>query len=133
MLYTRKRSDEYNLLAEQIIKYAKKSGYEDIKADFSGYDSPASLKMLNQDVVLTPDFTAKRGENKHYFELVVKNGDEDDQSTLISKWKALEMIAKMKGGSLRLFVPRGSYKFATDLVQNHGIDAQLIKISDIKA
>ncbi|AHM63498.1 hypothetical protein D770_26275 [Flammeovirgaceae bacterium 311] len=133
MLHTRKRTDEYNSLAEQVINYAQKSGYEDIKADFEGYSSPASLKMVNQGITLTPDFTAMRGSGKYYFELVVKNPDEEEQSTLISKWKALEVFAKMKGGSLNLFVPRGSYKFAAELVQEHDIDAKMIKLSDIKA
>ena len=131
MLYTRKNSKEYLTLAEQVINYAEKSGYEDVKADFTGYETPASLTMVNQDMKLTPDITAKRGENKHYFELVVKNGEKEDQVTLVSKWKALETIARMKGGSLELFVPHGSYKFATELLKNHSIEAKLNKISDL--
>ncbi|GAB3538007.1 hypothetical protein GCM10027443_32110 [Pontibacter brevis] len=131
MLYTRKNTEEYNALAEQVINYAVKSGFEDIKADFTGYDSPASLTMVNGKVVLTPDFTAKRGDSKYYFELVVKNGDEDDQRKLVSKWKALESIAKMKGGDLRLFVPHGSFKYATELMQDHGIEAKLTKMNNL--
>lgn len=131
MLYTRKKSQEFDSLAEKVINYAEKSGYDNIKADFTGYESPAQLTMINQDLTLTPDFTAKRGNKKFYFELVVKNGDEDDQSTLISKWKALETIAKMKGGHLRLFVPRGSYKFASELLRDHDIDAQVTKLNSI--
>lgn len=131
MLYTRKNTEEYNSLAEQVINYAVKSGYKDIKADFTGYDSPASLTMVSQDLVLTPDFTAKRGDNKYYFELVVKNGNEDDKRKLVSKWKALESIAKMKGGDLRLFVPHGSFKYATELMQDHGIEAKLTKMNKL--
>jgi hypothetical protein len=127
MLYTQKNSDDYNSLAKYVINYAKKSGYEEIKADFSGYESPAALRMINDDITLTPDFTAKRGDSKYYFELAIKN--EEDQTTLISKWKALETIAKMKGGQLRLFVPRGSYKFAEEIIQDHNIDAKLTKIA----
>ncbi|WP_161888394.1 hypothetical protein [Pontibacter russatus] len=131
MLHTNKKTEEYNNFAEQVIKFAKRSGYEDIRADFTGYTSPGSISMVSKDVTLTPDFTAMRGEGKYYFELVVKNAKEEEQSTLISKWKALESIARMKGGHLRLFVPRGSYKFATELMQNHHIDAELTKLSDI--
>ncbi len=131
MLYTRKNSEEYNLYAKQVVNYALKSGFEEIKADFEGYNSPASLSMVNKDVTLTPDFTAKKGENKYYFELVVKNPDEEDQNKLVSKWKALESIARMKGGNLQLFVPRGSYKYATGLVKDHGIDATLMKLNSL--
>ena len=131
MLYTRKTSDEYNGYAEKVINYAEKSGFEHIKADFTGYDSPASLSMVNREITLTPDFTAKRGEKKYYFELVVKNPDEEDQRKLISKWKALESIARMKGGKLQLFIPHGSYKYATELVKDHNIEATLTKLNDI--
>jgi len=131
MLLTDKRTEDYNILAEQVIKFAKKSGYHDIKADFSGYTSPASISMVSNDMTLTPDFTARRGEGKYYFELVVKSGKEEDQNTLISKWKVLQSMARMKGGCLRLFVPRGSYKFATELMQNHHIEAELTKLEDL--
>lgn len=128
MLYTRKNTHEYDSLAEQVINYAKNSGYQDIKADFSTYDKPASLTMLGEDITLTPDFTAKRGEKKFYFELVVKNEDANDKNRLISKWKALETIASMKGGGLRIFVPYGNYNYAKTLLQEHGIEAKLIKL-----
>ncbi|MFC6996908.1 hypothetical protein [Rufibacter roseus] len=131
MLYTLKRTDEYNSMAKQVINYVEKSGYEDVKADFSGYDSPAALTMVSQGITLTPDFTAKRGDSKYYFELVVKTNDDKENSTLVSKWKALESIAKMKGGSLNLFVPHGSYKFATSLLKDYNIEADLIKMSDL--
>lgn len=131
MLYTNKRTEEYNAFAEQVINFAKKSGYQDIKADFTGYTSPASISMVSKDITLTPDFTAMRGESKYYFELVVKNEKDEEQSTLVSKWKVLESMARMKGGCLRLFVPRGSYKFATELMQNHHIEAELTKLADL--
>lgn len=128
MLSTRKNTEQFDSLAEQVIAYAKKKGWEDIKADFTGYESPSPLRMVNQGVMLTPDFSATRNGNKSYFELVVKNGESTDINTLISKWKALEIFAKMKGGSLMLFVPRGSYKYADELVKYHDIDAKLNKI-----
>lgn len=128
MLYSRKTTEDYNLLAEKVISYAQKKGYEDIKADFSGYEKPSSLRMVNEDIKLTPDFTATRNGNKHYFELVIKNDKDENHSTLISKWKALETIARVKGGSLELFVPRGSFRYATDLVKIHSIDAKLTKL-----
>ena len=131
MLFTQKNHQEYNTLAERVINYAQKSGYEDIKADFTGYDSPAALTMVNQDVSFTPDFTAQRNGKKFYFELVMKNSDENDNRMLISKWKALEAIARIKGGFLQLFVPNGSFKFATSLIKDNGIEAKLVKISSI--
>ncbi|MCC9168601.1 hypothetical protein [Pontibacter harenae] len=131
MLQIRKQTHNYDSYAEQIINYAQKAGYKEIKADFTGYDSPASLTMISQNMTLTPDFSAKRGDNKYYFELVVKNQDDEALNTLVSKWKVLESIAKMKGGDLMLFVPHGSYKFATELIQNHGIDAKLTKMTEI--
>lgn len=131
MLYTRKNTDEYNSLAEQVIKYAEKSGYKDIKADFTGYETPSPLRMVGEDLKLTPDFSATRNGKKYYFELVIKNGKNGDPSMLISKWKALEMIAKMKGGALELFVPHGSFKYATELIKDHSIEANLNKMTRV--
>ena len=131
MLATRKNTQEYNALAEMVCTYAKKSGYEDIKADFTGYDSPAALTMVKENIKLTPDFTAKRGNKKFYFELVVKEQSEDDQDLLISKWKALELFANMKGGSLQLFVQNGSLKYANSLIKDNGITAKIIKLNSL--
>lgn len=131
MLYTRKETREFDTYAKQIVNYAEQSGFKEIKADFEGYDSPASLSMVNSDVTYTPDFTALRGEKKHYFELVVKNTDDDAVQSLVSKWKALEMIAERKGGKLHLFIPNGSYKFATQLVKQYHLNADLTKLSSL--
>lgn len=131
MLHSNKKYDQYQSLAEQIINYAERSGFKEVKADFSGYDAPASLRMVNTDTTLTPDFSAKKGESKYYFELVVKNGNKNDQNQLVSKWKALETIAKMKGGNLKLFVPHGSFKYATELIHNYNIEATLVKMTEL--
>src|SRR5690606_15366650 len=96
------------------------------------YDSPASLKMVNTNLTLTPDFSAKKGEAKYYFELVLKNNDDGAENQVISKWKALETIAKMKGGELKLFVPHGSFKYASQLIENNGIDAELTKMTRLE-
>ncbi len=131
MSATLKRAEGYNSLAEQVIKYVQKSGYQDVKADFEGYDTPGALTMVNQGISLTPDFTATKNDKKFYFELVFKNTDEVEQSTMISKWKALESISKIRGGSLGLFVPHGCFKYATSLLQENNIEARVIKMSDI--
>lgn len=131
MLYTRKNNNDYHQFAEQIINHVQKSGFEDIKADFSGYETPASLTMVNRDVTLTPDFSARRGDKKFYFELAMKNANDEENRTLISKWKALESVAKMKGGDLRLFVPHGSFKHISQLVEKHGIEAQVTRMNKI--
>lgn len=132
MLYSEKKTEEYNDIVDKVIKYAKKSGFEDIKADFSGYQNPASINMVGRKIKFTPDFSAKKGKRKFYFELAVKNSNEEKQRILISKWKALEQIAKMKGGKLSLFVPHGSYKYATDLLGENNIEATLKKLNNLK-
>lgn len=131
MLYTRKNDQDYTDWADKIIRFAESSGYEDIKADFSGYECPNALRMLNNDITFTPDFTAKKGESKHYFEIVIKDSNKEEKKKLISKWKALERIANIKGGDLQLFVPHGSYKYATGLLQENHITAKLTKMTSL--
>lgn len=131
MLYTRKETNEYNTYAERIVNYARKTGFQDIKADFEGYESPSSLSMVNSEVSYTPDFSGIRDDQKHYFELVVKNTDNEAVKCLISKWKALEMIAERKGGKLHLIIPNGSYKFASQIKQDYNLNAELTKLSSL--
>ena len=114
------------------------------------------LKMLEKDITMKKDYANNVGDivwayydytdlplnevaermspvkaKKFFFELAVKNDDSTIQQMLISKWKALEAIAKIKGGFLQIIIPNGSFKFATSLVKANHIEAKLIKIGDL--
>ena len=63
---------EHKDLLEQSINHLEHLGYEKIKADLDGFDSPKSFLKKGSDIVVTPDITAYRRSKKYYFELKLK-------------------------------------------------------------
>lgn len=113
---------------ETVAEYVKKKGYEDIRVDIlEGYEAPSKLVRKNSDTedVYVPDVTGVKRGRKDYFEVVIKS---DEASKLASKWQLLGTVAKMKRGELYLVVPRGHFRFASDIVKKYSIEAEVIKI-----
>ncbi len=123
------QSKEENLdFIESLAEYVKKKGYQDIKVDLlEGFEAPSKLVRKNSDSedIYTPDATASKRGRKDYFEVAIK-GDETEK--LASKWQLLGTIAKMKRGGLYIVIPRGHFRFASDLVKRYSIEAELIKL-----
>ena len=115
-------------IIETVAEYVKKKGYEDIRVDLlDGYEAPSKLVRQNSDTedVYIPDVTGVKRGRKDYFEVVIKS---DEASKLASKWQLLGTVARMKRGELYLVVPKGHFRFATDVVKRYGIEAEVIKI-----
>lgn len=51
---------EHTDILEQSIKHLKYLGFENIKADLEGYESPNSFTKKNGEITITPDITADR-------------------------------------------------------------------------
>lgn len=120
---------EENLeIIETVANYVKKKGYADIKVDLlEGYEAPSKLVRQNSDSgdVYVPDVTGVKRGRKDYFEVVLKS---DEASKLASKWQLLGTVAKMKRGELFLVVPKGHFRFASEIVKKYSIEAELIKL-----
>ena len=120
------RKGKYNQNLEKVIKDIKKSGFHDIRADYESYDSPATLTSQDSDLAYVPDATAKnRLGHKFYFEISNKISE---TSSLIHKWKLLDTLARLRQGSLKIFVPHGTMRFTQELVNRHNIQAELVKL-----
>ncbi len=120
---------EQNLdIIETVANYVKKKGYQDIRVDLlEGYEAPSKLVRQNSDSgdVYVPDVTGVKRGRKDYFEVVLKS---DEASKLASKWQLLGTVAKMKRGELYLVVPKGHFRFASDIVKRYSIEAEVIKL-----
>lgn len=117
------KSDE---LLARAIAWIKQRGFATIKTNLvEGYESPSSFTNINSESSVTPDLTAVNNNKKHYFEIALKT---PEVSTLVSKWKLLNRLSKIKQSNFYLFVPDGHWSFTKRLVEEHGIDAQLIKL-----
>ncbi len=125
MLQTSVESDKFQVNIEKAIGYVKNLGFDNIKARHDDYESPAELRMQGEDKAYMPDITGEKHGGKFYFEIANRS---DDTASVISKWKLMSTLAAMKNGTLRIFVPYGSMKFTTEILEEKNIQAEIIKL-----
>lgn len=119
------RGNNYQKKLEEAVRKVKRRGYEDICAAVEPYERPTPIVSKNSDLTFVPDITAEKMGGKAYFE-IAKRGDDEEQ--VGSKWKLLSMMAKIKKGDFKIFVPHGSMPFAQRVINKNNIYAELIKI-----
>lgn len=113
------------IIEDVITRVVRKKGYEAIKANSEGYETPSGFENKEEGNILIPDITAKRFGAKSYFEIAVKT---DLKRKVVNKWKLLSLMARAKGGKFHIVAPRGNFAFADRLVQKHDIAANIIKL-----
>ncbi|MDT0557627.1 hypothetical protein RM697_03150 [Ichthyenterobacterium sp. W332] len=119
-----KKKEEQDFI-EETITYLKNLGYENIKADIDGYETPKSFIKRGSDISITPDIVAEKANRKHYFEIALKS---DQTKLLKSKWRFLDVLSRMKDDRFKLVTKRGHYKFATDMLEDLNLEKNLIKL-----
>lgn len=107
------------------VSYLEKKGFENIKADLEGYESPKSYHKKGSDVTITPDIVAERAGIKHYFEVSLKS---EKPSLLKSKWRFLDVLTRMKNHRFKIVTRRGHYKFTNEMLKDLNLDKDLIKL-----
>jgi hypothetical protein len=108
-----------------VVTWATKHGFKEIRANLEGYEKPVSYERAADNEKFTPDVTGVNMFNRHYLEVAIKT---DPVRPSVSKWKLLSELAGMKGGKLYLMAPRGHVRFARDIIVQHNIQAEVIKI-----
>ena len=107
--------DKYADILEDSIHYLENRGYENIKADFEGYETPKSFKKAGSDISVTPDIVATKEGRKHYFDISLKS---EKPSLLKSKWLFLNTLSNLKQHRFKLITKRGHYKFTQDMLED---------------
>lgn len=125
MLKESKRDEAYEKMVSQIIERVKKQGYSDIRADINEYESPHKLIGQSKKISYTPDITGKKDDGLGYFEIAKKVQNTNE---LVNKWKALSLLADMKNGVFKVYVPHGHMKFTRELINDHNIKAEIVKL-----
>ncbi len=119
-------SEEILPYIEKTVEYAIQRGYENIRAaQIEGYEDPVTLERKQDGVSFMPDVTGYKHGKKCYFEVAVKS---DDVTETVSKWRLLETLAGMRNSKLFLIIPRGNFRFTSDLVSTYNINAELVKL-----
>lgn len=112
-------------LLEQSIQRLEHHGFEEIKADLKGYESPKTFQKVGSDQTLTPDIVAMRSGKKHYFDLSVKS---DNTRLLKSKWRFLQKWSDIKDHRFKIITARGHYKFTNDMLRQLNLNKKPIKL-----
>lgn len=119
------KKTEHKKFIQDTITYLENLGYENIKADIDGYETPTSFVKKGSDITITPDIVAEKANRKHYFDIALKS---EAPKLLKSKWRFLEVLSRMKNHRFKLITKRGHYKFANEMLQDLNLDKNLIKL-----
>ena len=124
MIYTDK--EKYSDFINESVTYLKQHGFENIKADVEGYETPKSYSKVGSEISITPDIVAEKKGRKHIFELGLKSSK---PNLLKSKWLFLNTLSNLKSHHFRLITTRGHYKFTNEILDEINLsDKKLIKI-----
>jgi len=120
------RQEKYSTALEKVISEIKKNGFSEIYADYDGYEKPTGLTNQRNNHTYIPDVTAKNGSGqKYYFEISKKVSD---TTRLVNKWKLLGTLAQIKQSNFKIFAPHGTMRFTRELIDQHNIQAELVKL-----
>ncbi|NNM24068.1 MAG: hypothetical protein HKO54_11005 [Flavobacteriaceae bacterium] len=107
------------------VEHLERHGFENIKADIEGYETPKSYLKKDGDITITPDIVAERAGIKHYFEVSLKS---EKPKLLKSKWRFLEVLSRMKNHRFKIITRRGHYKFTNEMLDDLNLKKDLIKL-----
>jgi hypothetical protein len=116
---------ENQVFLKESLTYLENLGYDNIKADAEGYETPKSYLKRGSDISITPDIVAEKGGRKHYFEIGLKS---EEPKLLKSKWRFLDVLTRMKDNRFKIITRRGHYKFTQDMLDDLNLDKDPIKL-----
>lgn len=123
MTQTQKKENE--AFIKESVNYLQNLGFENIKADVDGFESPKSYIQKNGDLKITPDITATRRTKKYYFEIGLKS---EKERLLKTKWRFLDVLSRMNDNRFRIITKKGHYKFTNDMLSDLNLNKTLIKL-----
>lgn len=117
---------KYSDILKNSINYLENHGFENIKADIDGYETPKSYTKSGSGISITPDVVATKEGRKYYFDISLKS---EKPKLLKSKWIFLNTLSAMKSSRFRLITARGHYAFTQEMLDSINLKSKtLIKI-----
>ncbi|AJR03588.1 hypothetical protein [Siansivirga zeaxanthinifaciens] len=124
MIYADK--EKHSDILENSITYLENRGFENIKADLDGYETPKSYTKSGSDISITPDVVATKEGRKYYFDISLKS---TKPRLLKSKWLFLNTLSKINASRFKVITVRGHYKYTQDMLDAVNLTQKhLIKI-----
>lgn len=106
---------EQNLdLLRQSVEHLEARGFDNIKADMEGFDTPKSYIVKRTGKPVTPDITATKNGLKYLFDISLKS---EKPTLLKSKWLLLDTLSRMQSNRFRIITFRGHYRFTDSLLE----------------
>jgi hypothetical protein len=117
---------KYSDILESSISYLENHGFENIKADAVGYNTPKSYSKVGSDISITPDIVAEKEGRKHYFDLSLKS---EKPKLLKSKWLFLNTLSALKSHRFKIITTRGHFQFTNNMLEDINLNnKKFIKI-----
>lgn len=111
---------------QKSIQHLENTGFENIKADMEGYETPKSYLKKGSKTKITPDIVATKNGRKYFFDISLKS---EKSRLLKSKWLFLDTLSRLKSNRFRIITTRGHYKFTDTVLSDINLDnKQPIKI-----
>ena len=106
---------ENNAFLEKSIQHLEATGFENIKADMEGYETPKSYIRKGSDSKITPDIVALKNGRKYFFDISLKS---EKPRLLKTKWLFLDTLSRMNSNRFRIITTRGHYKFTDTMLED---------------
>ena len=100
---------------EKSIQHLEATGFENIKADMEGYETPKSYTRKGKEDHITPDIVAIKNGRKYYFDISLKSSK---TRLLKSKWLFLDTLSRMNSNRFRIITTKGHYKFTDSMLED---------------
>lgn len=124
MIYTDK--EKYSDILADTIDYLENRGFENLKADIDGYDTPKSYVKKGSAIAVTPDIVATKEGRKYIFDISLKS---QKPRLLKSKWLFLNALSTLKAHRFKLITTRGHIQFSKDMLEDINLsNKKLIRI-----
>lgn len=120
------KQDNQDVL-QQSVEHLEARGFNNIKADMEGYETPKSYLKKSSGNSVTPDITATKNGIKYFFDISLKS---EKPTMLKSKWLFLDTLSRMRSNRFRIITFRGHYKFTDTMLNDLNLgNKQPIKIT----
>ncbi|QLG45287.1 hypothetical protein [Costertonia aggregata] len=100
---------------EKSIQHLEATGFENIKADIEGYETPKSYIRKGAEAKITPDIVAVKNGRKYFFDISLKT---QKPRLLKTKWLFLDTLSRMNSDRFKIITTRGHYKFTDNMLED---------------
>ena len=112
---TKTDKQENTEFLEKSIDHLEATGFENIKADIAGYETPKSYLRKGENMKITPDIVAVKNGRKYFFDISLKSAR---PRLLKTKWLFLDTLSRMNSNRFRIITTRGHYKFTDNMLED---------------